>query len=108
MNYITRLKAEREAAEREVQALRLGLNHLKGYLNSGKFNCGSDLDRYVNTADVITRIESLCSHAHEMRDREYATIIEDARRPEEPVAKPESSWSHLMVQAIREGRQLQG
>lgn len=96
MNYIARLKAEREAAERELRALRLGLNHLRAYLVSDKFAMprGTDqLTGYVNVKDVFLRLSEAEAMAGDARD---GIVMEDAQ-PVEPVAQPEPSLSHLMM-----------
>ena len=48
-----RLKAEKESVEKELDSLREGLRHLKGYLTSSKFH----QDTTVQTADVLRRLE---------------------------------------------------
>lgn len=53
MNYIHQLKSERAALEREIAAVKSGLNDLRAYVQSFKFCCGDRLDGYVNVADVL-------------------------------------------------------
>src|SRR6187402_2508368 len=101
MNYITKLKADNAAAEREIAALRTGIAHLKGYLASTKFRCDSELDGYVNINDINSRLESLCSVATEARDTQTAMPSEPEPTP--PIAQPYTSWSPLMIQALRNG-----
>ena|SRR6187399_1499580 len=100
MNYIARLKAERDAAERELRALRMGLSHLRGYLASDKFAMprGTDqLTGYVNVKDVFLRLSEAGNMASDARD---GIVFEDAR-PEAPVAQPEASLSHILNSVIR-------
>ena len=53
MNYIKRLQADNAGLQREVEAIKDGLNDLRSYLDSSKFHCGDRLDNYVNIADVL-------------------------------------------------------
>lgn len=58
MNYISRLQSERDAAHRELAAVRAGLDSLRAYLASPKFRCGDRLDGYVNTGDVLAYLRN--------------------------------------------------
>lgn len=101
MNYIARLKAEKEAAEREVQALRMGLSLLKGYLSSDKFSTprGADqLTGYVNVKDVFLRLSEAEAMAGDARD---GIVMEGDEQPVAPVARPEPSLSHILNAVIR-------
>lgn len=100
MNYISKLKLERDAAERELQALRMGLSHLKGYLSSDKFAMprGTDqLTGYVHVKDVFLRLAEAEAMAGDARD---GIVFEDAQ-PVAPVAQPEPSLSHILNAVIR-------
>lgn len=59
MNYIKRLEADRHTLENGITEIASELDELIKYLQSDKFACGSDLDGYVNTSDVLARL----SHA---------------------------------------------
>ena len=59
MNYIKRLESDRHTLESGITNIASELDDLIAYLQSEKFSCGSDLDGYVNTSDVLARI----SHA---------------------------------------------
>lgn len=54
-NYIQRLKAEKEAAEREVAALQEGFRDLRRYLQSSKFHD----DTTVQASDVLVRLSAI-------------------------------------------------
>lgn len=58
MNYIEQLRADKLALQREVSALRDGLNDLRAYMQSPKFRCGHRLDSYVNVADVLAYVRN--------------------------------------------------
>jgi site-specific recombinase XerD len=63
-NYIHRLQAERDRAQREVDALREGMRQLRGYLTSAKFH----QDDSVNVRDVLLRLEELGAAATDAAD----------------------------------------
>ena len=84
MNYISKLKLERDAAERELRALRLGLSHLRAYLASNKFATprGTDqLTGYVNVKDVFLRLSEAEAMAGDARD---GIVFEDAHACQSP------------------------
>lgn len=56
MNYILKLKSQRDNLHDQFLAVREEISCLLGYLQSSKFYGGSPLDGYVNTNDVISRI----------------------------------------------------
>ena len=58
MNYIRQLKSDCSAIERELAALKQGLNDLRHYLHSDKFRCGHSLDSYVNIGDVLAYLRN--------------------------------------------------
>lgn len=58
MNYINQLEQEKAELEAQVAAAREGLQELLKYVNSGKFNCGDELDGYVSCGDVTSRIRN--------------------------------------------------
>lgn len=58
MNYIKALEAERDEQRLILDRVHEELTDLVAYLNSPKFNCGHDLDKYVNTQDVINRLQN--------------------------------------------------
>jgi len=100
MNYIARLKAEKEAAEREIAGLRQGLKHLRNYLSSDKFSTPRGTDElvgYVNVKDVFLRLSEAEAMAGDARD---GIVFEDAQ-PVAPVAQPEPSLSHILNAVIR-------
>lgn len=56
MNYIKKIEGEnRNAVEAKEKALE-AIKDLECYLESSKFNCGSELDGYVNVKDVLARL----------------------------------------------------
>lgn len=65
-NYIQRLKAEKEAAEREVAALQEGFRDLRRYLLSSKFHD----DTTVQASDVLLRLHSIMDQGTAARHQE--------------------------------------
>lgn len=59
MNYIKKLEADRVAAEEQRRVAEEQVTELLCYLGSPKFNCGADLDGYVNVDDIIPRLREL-------------------------------------------------
>lgn len=55
--YVRRLDAERLRVTAELEALQDGLVELRAYLNSEKFRAPSDRQFYVNTEDVLLRLD---------------------------------------------------
>jgi len=55
--YVRRLDAERQRVTAELEALQDGLADLRRYLNSPKFREPSDRQFYVNTEDVLLRLD---------------------------------------------------
>jgi len=101
MNYILKLKAEKEAAEREIAGLRQGLKHLRTYLSSDKFSTPRGTDElvgYVNVKDVFLRLAEAENMAGDARD---GIEMEGDAQPVAPVAQPEPSFSHVMNAVIR-------
>ena len=58
MNYIKRLQRDNAEQATEIADLFFHLRDLVSYLQSPKFNCGNDLDGYVNVSDVIARLSA--------------------------------------------------
>ena len=58
MNYIHHVRSENEALQREIVAIKSGLNDLRRYLHSPKFCCGDSLDSYVNLSDVLAYLRN--------------------------------------------------
>lgn len=56
MNYIKRLQLRNKAKQARIDELENSLSSLRGYLESHKFNCGDELDSYVQISDVLLRI----------------------------------------------------
>jgi len=59
MNYIKQLQAENEELTKEVAALKEMARDLYNHMHSEKFSCGDELDGYVSTSDVRTRMEAM-------------------------------------------------
>ena len=57
MNYINRLEFENTVLKTKLSVIYQSLEELRAYLRSSKFDTGNSLDRYVNTQDVLNRIE---------------------------------------------------
>jgi hypothetical protein len=56
MNYIHKLKKDNEGLKDEINIIKESLDDLRRYLNSSKFQCGDELDGYVNVKDVLDRL----------------------------------------------------
>lgn len=56
MNHILALTQQVRQAEGEAARVAEELKELRGYLQSSKFNCGSELDGYVSIQDVLSRL----------------------------------------------------
>lgn len=56
MNYIHKLQGEVQEKDTEIKGIRESLSDLRKYLLSEKFQCGDDLDGYVNVQDVLNRL----------------------------------------------------
>jgi len=54
--YINTLQDDLAAKTQELETVRKNIKDLEAYLTSSKFNCGDDLDGYVNVQDVLNRI----------------------------------------------------
>jgi hypothetical protein len=59
MNYIKQLEADILLLKLQTEAADDLIGDLFRYLNSPKFNCGNELDRYVNIADVQARLQEI-------------------------------------------------
>ncbi len=58
MNYIKRLQRDNAEQATEIAEIKQEIRDLVGYLQSEKFNCGNELDGYVNVSDVIARLSA--------------------------------------------------
>jgi hypothetical protein len=58
-NYIINLQKTVENLSAQKQEARDVISDLREYLQSGKFNCGDELDGYVNVQDVLNRLRGL-------------------------------------------------
>lgn len=58
MNFIRQLQNDNAALERQIAAVRAGLDDLRRYLHSDKFRCGDALDSYVNISDVLAYLRN--------------------------------------------------
>jgi hypothetical protein len=61
MNYIKRLEHELQEAQLDKQKADEIVNELFKYLNSSKFQCGDELDNYVNIKDIMTYLDRIRS-----------------------------------------------
>ena len=59
--YINQLQADLQTAKEDMNAANRQITELMYYLTSDKFNCGSELDGYVNVSDVLTRLANIRS-----------------------------------------------
>lgn len=59
MNYIQKLNNEIKRLDRQRATAWEQVAELKAYLCSSKFNCGNELDRYVNITDVLNRLNQI-------------------------------------------------
>jgi hypothetical protein len=59
MNYIHKLQETVDTLSSQKRELQDGIKELKSYLQSSKFNCGDELDGYVNIQDVINRLPEI-------------------------------------------------
>jgi hypothetical protein len=59
MNYIHKLQETVDTLDSQKRELQDGIKELKSYLQSSKFNCGDELDGYVNIQDVINRLPEI-------------------------------------------------
>lgn len=59
MNYIWKLEQRVEELNLQRAVAWEQIAELKGYLCSSKFNCGNELDRYVNITDVLNRLNQI-------------------------------------------------
>lgn len=58
-NYIIQLQEMVETLSSQKRELQDGIKELKSYLQSSKFNCGDELDGYVNIQDVLNRLPEI-------------------------------------------------
>ena len=58
MNYIKRLQRDNAEQATEIAEIKQEIRDLVSYLQSPKFNCGNELDGYVNVSDVIARLSA--------------------------------------------------
>ena len=65
MNYILQLQKQIENQNQAILAFKNGIQDLRNYLNSPKFNCGDRLDGYVNIQDVFLRLDEIKNQAWE-------------------------------------------
>ena len=56
MNYIKSLQKINQDLQDEINRKDEIIKDLLSYLNMPKFNCGNELDNYVNTQDVRNRL----------------------------------------------------
>lgn len=66
MNYIKSLQKRIKEVNSNISKAREELYTLQTYLSSSKFNCGDELDQYVNIQDVFSRIEKIKEYLHEV------------------------------------------
>ena len=59
MNYIKKLQLDVKNANDNRAEIEAIVNDLSRYLNSNKFNCGDDLDGYVNIKDIFNYINQI-------------------------------------------------
>lgn len=59
MNYIKQLEKRVEELNLQRATAWEQVAELKKYLCSSKFNCGNELDRYVNITDVLNRLNQI-------------------------------------------------
>jgi chromosome segregation ATPase len=57
--YINQLQDTVETLSSQKRELQEGIKELKSYLQSSKFNCGDELDGYVNIQDVLNRLPEI-------------------------------------------------
>jgi len=57
--HITNLQDQLQQLRAEKDSVSETIFELKIYLQSDKFNCGDDLDGYVNINDVLNRLKGL-------------------------------------------------
>lgn len=74
MNYIQKLNDQIAKLDQQRAVAWDQLFELKGYLTSGKFNCGSELDGYVNVADVLNRLAQIDLNNHTLPGKTYRKI----------------------------------
>lgn len=43
----------------QMEAMKDEIEELRKYINSSKFNCGGELDGYVNTKDIEARLQNI-------------------------------------------------
>lgn len=59
MNYIKALQAKVEENQASKEKIDEIINDLYAYMNSKKFNCGDELDNYINTQDVRNYLDQI-------------------------------------------------
>jgi hypothetical protein len=59
MNHIKQLQADILLLKLQTEAADDLIGDLFRYLQSDKFNCGHELDRYVNIADIHARLQEI-------------------------------------------------
>jgi len=57
MNYIKKLQQLVKSHKTSKEVAKENLEDLRRYLLSDKFNCGSELDGYVNVRDVLAYVD---------------------------------------------------
>lgn len=57
MNYIKKLQAKVKQHETSKEVAKENLLALQAYLLSDKFNCGDELDGYVNVRDILRWVD---------------------------------------------------
>lgn len=56
MNYIQSLQDQVSELRTQKDAVNEQITSLMAYINSPKFQCGDELDGYVNISDVMSRL----------------------------------------------------
>jgi hypothetical protein len=59
MNHIKQLQADNLLLKLQTEAADDLIGDLFRYLQSDKFHCGHELDNYVNTADIQSRLQEI-------------------------------------------------
>jgi len=61
MNYIKQLQANNKEANEKSEKVDEIVTEIYNYVNSSKFNCGDDLDGYVNITDITKYLDRIRS-----------------------------------------------
>lgn len=74
MNYIAKLNDQVKRLDLQRAVAWDQVFELKKYLTSGKFNCGNELDGYVNIKDVLDRLAQIDLNNNIFHGKTYRKI----------------------------------